>query len=194
MSADFQTEIQALSAANERLHAEKEEGLANLLVQEERHKSDLKTPEKKVNLFSADAVTVLREDVKTLKERLSWAVETGEMFERQLNEWEKELTAYCDETVPQLTSDLATAQDANARAETAARQEKETGKLAEKRKLMIDEMAIRAQKEADQFTVEMTEIKGKLEETKSALDEKKTEARKKGVEFDKLLNKLAGEP
>ena len=197
LSADFQREIQDLTSANDRLLAEKQEGLANLTVQEERHKAALKTLEKKVNLSSADAVKLLREDVKTLKERLARSVETGEMFERQLREREKELTQCRDEIVPKLTSDLATAEaaavDAGAHAEMEARKAEEAGKLAEKRKSIIDEMAIRAQKEADQFTAEMAEVKGKLEETRSTLDEKKTEARKKGVEFDKLLNKLAGE-
>merc|ERR1719244_2041326 len=56
---------------------------------------------------------------------------------------------------------------------------------------MIDEMAIRAQKEAESFTAEMNETRRRLDEALQSDEERKAEMRKKGVEFDKLLNKLA---
>ena len=47
--------------------------------------------EKKILLSSGDAVKLLREDVRSLKERLAASVQTGETFERELRDREAEL-------------------------------------------------------------------------------------------------------
>ena len=64
--------------------------------------------------------------------------------------------------------------------------------MAEKRKALIDEMAIQAQTDADHFQAELTEMRKKHEEALETSEERMRETRKRGVEVDKLLNKLSG--
>ena len=65
-------------------------------------------------MSSADAVKLLREDVKNLKERLSRSITTGETFEKEWREREREVQT-CREEIQRLKEELARSEaEANA--------------------------------------------------------------------------------
>jgi len=194
LSAEFEKEKEKICDAYDGLRTEKENLITQLSEQEDQHKAAVKCLEKKVSLSSADAVKLLREDVKNLKERLARSVNTGETFEKQLREREKEV-GVCREEIQRFHDELgrmeATLEALRSRCEDAEAKAEEVGKVADKRKALIDEMAIQAQTDADHFTAEMTEMRKKHEEALETSEERMRETRKRGVEVDKLLNKLS---
>ena len=138
-----------------------------------------------MHLSSADAVKLLRDDVKNLKERLARAIETGETFEKQLRERERESESRKEE-IQRLQHAVAESEAeleaSRTRAQAAEAKAEDVSKVAEKRKTMIDEMAIQAQTDADHFQAETAEMRKKLDEALETSEERMRETRKRSAE------------
>merc|ERR1711990_34217 len=94
----------------------------------------------------------------------------------------------CRQLVPRLQERV---KFTNEEAEALRAKVEELGKMAEKRKTMIDEMAIQSQTEADNFKVEMATLRDRQKAELQSCEEKNKELKKRVVDFDKMLNSLS---